>query len=949
MLLKSIKGLFPKDASDLPAKGSLARETLLTMTVRIVGVIGVSALISYLHLMSNLETQVKEQLEKYIVERARKESDLFLLAEDNHQIFQEDFLQRFEATAGQDPQIEFDALFFESDDNTLRIRPELFSDPVASITGSTANSLWMTGIIGRETAQKVDAELRRLTTLSYEMLLDYGPAWNNRFPDLYVSTPDNVVVVYWPEQAWGSDISADVDLNQEEWVYIADTTNNPDRETAWTGSYYDVGSGQFLLSVATPVDYQGEHLITIGNDILLNSLVERTLNDSLEGTHNIIFREDGRLIAHPELMDDIKEEFGYFNVSESGDEALKHTFGLVKKAVENGQTVIFNDKTDEYLAISRLRGPDWYFVTVYPKSLLSGFAFDSAQFVLMAGLIALAIEVLLLFSVMHKKVAQPLNELIKATDQVSQGNFKVQLDDQRKDELGRLASAFKGMVHQLQSSFEILEQRVAERTSELNTAKESADAANRAKSEFLANMSHELRTPLNGILGYAQILQRSGTLTSKEKKGIGIINQCGSHLLTLINDILDLSKIEAQKMELHPTEFHLPSFLQGVAEICRIKAEQKGIEFAYETDGLLPVGICADEKRLRQVLINLLSNAIKFTDEGSVKFIVKVQPIESAGDPQLYRMRFQVSDTGVGMTEDQMQRIFLPFEQVGNIQKQSEGTGLGLAITNNIVTMMDSTLEVQSRPNQGSLFWFDVELFAADDWVDASVVSRKGTIIGYEGKPLTLLAVDDRWENRSVLVNLLEPLGFKIFEAENGKEGLAKAIEHCPDLIISDVAMPIQDGYEMIADLRQLSDSDLQNTPVIVSSASVFESDRHESFEAGANEFLPKPIQAESLLNALKTLLNLEWRYEAVAAAASNPLEANAAVETVLVLPPKAVLEHLHNLTIRGLVNDLVKEAERIQTEDSQYTAFIQPLLTLARRFKLKQMREFLEQHLKTE
>ncbi|MGB7413651.1 MAG: response regulator, partial [Thermosynechococcaceae cyanobacterium] len=236
---------------------------------------------------------------------------------------------------------------------------------------------------------------------------------------------------------------------------------------------------------------------------------------------------------------------------------------------------------------------------------------------------------------------------------------------------------------------EALEVRVEERTTELQDAKLIAENANRAKSEFLANMSHEVRTPLNGILGYAQILQRSRTLTEQERKGISIIHQCGTHLLTLINDVLDLSKIEARKMELYPTSSQFPAILQGVSEMFSIRADQKKISFINKLDADLPQAIHIDEKRLRQVLINLLGNAIKFTERGAVTLSVKVLDnpnreintdiLDTAQTTELTRVRFQVEDTGMGLEPDQLEKIFLPFEQVGNAKSQSQGTGLGLA------------------------------------------------------------------------------------------------------------------------------------------------------------------------------------------------------------------------------------------------------------------------------
>ena len=918
-------------------QGSLAREALITMTIRILGVVSISALISYLHFVSNLELQVKKQLERYIVERGQKESDLFLLAEDNHTTFKQELLSRVAATEGTDSWYEFSDLFFEADDGTLRTWPDLFTNPD---TIGPKQHLGVTGVIGLEATRTLDADLRNLTTIAADMVMVYGPAWRNRFPDLYVSTPDNVMVIYWPEEPWGADISPELDFSGEEWSYTANTTNNVTRETAWTGSYYDVGSDIFMVSVATPVDYKGEHIATIGTDILLNELVERTLNDSLEGTHNVIFRQDGRLIAHPELMEEIKEKDGYLEVSDVEGFDLENTFELAKAAAGKERIVTFNENTKDFLAVTKIHGPDWYFVTVYPKSLLSGFAMESARFVLLAGLGALAVEVLLLFSVLNKKVAQPLNELIKASDSVAKGNFDVQLDDQRRDEIGRLAHAFKSMVGQIQSSFVVLEQRVAERTAELKTAKELADEANSAKSEFLANMSHELRTPLNGILGYAQILQRSGGLAKKQVKGLEVITQCGNHLLNLINDILDLSKIEARKMELHPRKFHFLSFLHSVGEMCRIRAEQKGVTFEFLPESDLPEGIIADEKRLRQVLLNLLGNSIKFTEEGTVSFIVKSQPIEADG-PKRRKFRFQVSDTGVGMSQKQVAKIFDPFEQVGDVKKQGEGTGLGLSISVQIVEMMGGQLEVNSQPEEGSTFWFDVELEEDESSIETAQEQSKGSIIGYQGDCKKILVVDDVWENRSIVKQLLAPLGFEVAEAENGKEGLDKATEIFPDLAIVDLAMPVMDGITFLKEARKRKV--LSSMAVLVSSASVSPASREQSAEAGGDGFIPKPVQADELFNAIRKRLGLVWLYEEVGN--NSHRDASTLDSESPIAPDKETLANFAELASSGDIYGLADEAKQLSQQQPTLLPFCEELISLIDTFEIQSIQTFLQKY----
>ncbi|MEH2115246.1 hybrid sensor histidine kinase/response regulator [Nostoc sp.] len=469
---------------------------------------------------------------------------------------------------------------------------------------------------------------------------------------------------------------------------------------------------------------------------------------------------------------------------------------------------------------------------------------------------------------------------------------------------------------------------------ELKKSKAAADTANHAKSEFLANMSHELRTPLNGILGCAQILLRSSALPKQEQYHVNIIEQCGSHLLTLINDILDLSKIEAKKLELHPYDVHFPSFLQGIVEICHIRAKQKGIFFVYKPAINLPTGIHVDAKRLRQILLNLLGNAIKFTDQGQVTFSIEVIDQPPSHDQTVkHCLRCTVEDTGIGITPAELSKIFLPFEQVGEKKRQAEGTGLGLAITRQLIQMMGSDIHVQSQIGQGSSFWFELEIPEATNWVQSAMTASEKQIIGFEGGPYTILMVDDRWENRTVITNLLQPLGFNVVEASNGKEGLEIAIALKPDLIITDLLMPEMDGFELIKHLRHTPE--IQNVKIIVSSASVFESDKHRSLEAGGNAFLTKPIQVDELLHQLEQYLNLVWIYKQSQPEKEKVQEAitTNSQSAQLTSPSPQILQELVTLASKGNFNAILKWADQLEETDTTFAPFANELRQLARQF----------------
>lgn len=471
----------------------------------------------------------------------------------------------------------------------------------------------------------------------------------------------------------------------------------------------------------------------------------------------------------------------------------------------------------------------------------------------------------------------------------------------------------------------------------LHDAKNAAESASRAKSDFLARMSHELRTPLNGILGYAQLMKRDPRLSETHKDGANIIQRSGEHLLELINDVLDLSKIEARRMELKLTDVPLKQMLNGIVDLFTIRAEQKGLHFIFEPSDDLPIAIRADEQKVRQVLINLLGNAVKFTKEGEVRLAVTT--LESDKADRL-ALRFCVEDTGIGMDAGQLENIFQPFSQVDHRDQAIEGTGLGLSISREFVRMMDSELHVESTPDKGTAFWFDLVCPVVEDIEAGEAGVHPDVLTGYSGSRRKILIVDDTEDNRRVIIDALKPLGFDMLEAENGEDALQIAQAETPDLMLIDLVMPDQDGFETARRIREIPA--LADTPLIALSASVSEESQEQSLAAGCDAFLAKPVALDALMDVLRLHLDLTWEHDIEKMPVPGLSKGDSAAGNTITPPSAADIETLHNLAVIGDIQSLRSTLDRLDSDPS-LKPFTDQIRALAGAYDLKQIRALLE------
>ena len=588
-----------------------------------------------------------------------------------------------------------------------------------------------------------------------------------------------------------------------------------------------------------------------------------------------IYQKEGRIVADAYAL---AANIYNLEVDPIGKELLQRDTTLFqwrKDRLIAGKPVILGDEAIGAISIS--------LSTSSLEAKIADVRNQGLYLAIIAGIIGTGITLWL-----SRSITEPLQQMTVATQRIAEGDLSQQITIRSQDELALLASAFNRMSTKLQENIQSLEQKAEDlRRSEnlalekalqlettmmqLRAAKQAADTANNAKSQFLANMSHELRTPLNAILGFTQLLLRDRSLNYEQYEQVAIINRSGEQLLELINDVLDLSKVEAGRINLNKTNFNLHNLLQVLEEMLQVRAKNEGLQLIFIKDENVPQYIVTDERKLRQILLNLLGNALKFTQEGQVTLQVSVanpdallmtKKLLKTKNQEPITLIFTVEDTGPGIAPAEIDSIFQAFVQTETGRQSQQGTGLGLAISQKFAQLMGGKISVQSVLGKGTIFrcFVQANVVATEPLLSQRKSSLPIISLASNQPQYRILIVEDKWENRQLLIRLLEPLGFQVKEAVNGKEGVKLWAKWQPHLILMDMQMPVMNGYQAVKKIKQ--ESKRQATKIIALTASALKQERNIILSVGCDDYVRKPFRQEELLTKIEEHLGVDFLYQ---------------------------------------------------------------------------------------
>lgn len=651
------------------AQMKLSHTILKSVSIRVLIVIIISSVISYLHLYNSTENNIQDSLQKYVGERAKREEALFLLAESNQQLLKEETIKRFKQKPTKEELLKFDKLLKLYPDGTIRNRKELYDGK------ESAGVFIPPGL-------KMTAELKHRIVIMKELIENYGKAFRNRFKDTYFITPENIVVLYWPDTPnWTMDLPADFDLQKEEYSWGSNVVNNPSRKPVWTGAFYDDVSKTWMSSAVTPIDGPGWS-VTAGHDVMLDEFVARVSNEHMKGTYNMIFRKDGRIIAHPKLLTTIENGKGVLNLKTVNDHYLKQIFDTVmadKDPIDNTPKIISRSDLKDVIVYNKIGGPEWYFVTVLPRSLITANALSGIIFIIVLALASLALQIAFLYYGLKREVIEPLRSLEESVKRISKGVYQSRVETERTDEIGQLAHSFNTMAQTIQNNEQSLLDKVEERTKQIDDQKAILIQKSKLASlgQMAGGIAHEINTPLSIInMKLDQALDRISEKDYSEEYMIDSINVVLKTTDRIAKIVRGLKFFAREGTNLPKHNVLMDSIIDNTMGLCSEKMAQDKIHFEIIKNYESTMTIDCRPVEISQVMLNLLNNSHDAIMEKPDRWIKLT--VSDLGES----VEISVTDCGAGIPGDIQDKILQPFFTTKEVGK---GTGLGLSISHGIV------------------------------------------------------------------------------------------------------------------------------------------------------------------------------------------------------------------------------------------------------------------------